>query len=379
MCIRDRPNPDQPLDPRLLDVYKRTEQELERSLFNDEVESSIRQKDKLTMADEINYICCNQILLRNIIENYNSSVTTEIKLDIGAHKLNITAFTKAIFGEHDILVKNAMSICNTINTSDLEHYCLFTSVDETQLANANIKKNDYTKSIIFKLKDLRNFMNIGSSLKVNPSDDDVISIWFCKPGDPILIETNRMGVRMQLVQITDSVTNTEYPVDGTKRITSPIKQARLQQEEAVFPEKAKKYSPSRSKRYANRSEASPQKDNRRQLFVEADSQVEKSSNNIFAPVYEHMDTYEENKLPIFNNPEDPSIARVNISRKRISSQEDGNSDVFHNKFAKDVSDNAANRSNTTIGWGKNQLDHLAYVKDGTRNTIDCLLYTSRCV
>lgn len=58
-------NPQEPLDPKLLDVFTNTERELTSALFNEEVESEIRKRNQLTAADEINYICCNSTLLKN--------------------------------------------------------------------------------------------------------------------------------------------------------------------------------------------------------------------------------------------------------------------------------------------------------------------------
>lgn len=198
-------NPQEPLDPKLLDVFTNTERELTSALFNEEVESDIRKRNQLTAADEINYICCNSTLLRNFLDNCNVNVTDEVKLEINVHRLSITAFTKAVYGKNNDLLRNALSMSNTISTLDLEHYCLFTTIeDEKQNRRSHSKRKEHMKSIIFKLKDFKNFITIGPSWKSAQGGNDNISLWFCHPGDPILMQMQKPGVKLELVEVTDS-------------------------------------------------------------------------------------------------------------------------------------------------------------------------------
>ncbi|CAI4052907.1 hypothetical protein SKDZ_16G0820 [Saccharomyces kudriavzevii ZP591] len=198
-------NPQEPLDPKLLDVFTNTERELTSALFNEEVESDIRKRNQLTAADEINYICCNSTLLKNFLDNCNVSVTDEVKLEISVHKLSITAFTKAVYGKNNDLLRNALSMSNTISTLDLEHYCLFTTIeDEKQDKRSQIKRKEHMKSITFKLKDFKNFITITPSWKSTQGGNDNISLWFCHPGDPILMQMQKPGVKLELVEVTDS-------------------------------------------------------------------------------------------------------------------------------------------------------------------------------
>ncbi|EJS41468.1 ddc1p [Saccharomyces arboricola H-6] len=197
-------NPQEPLDPKLLDVFTNTERELTSALFNEDVESDIRKRNHLTAVDEINYICCNSTLLKNFLDNCNVNVTDEVKLEINVHKLSITAFTKAVYGKNNDLLRNALSMSNTISTLDLEHYCLFTTIeDEQQDKRSHTKRKEHMKSIVFKLKDFKNFITISPSWKSQGGNDN-ISLWFCHPGDPILMQMQKPGIKLELVEVTDS-------------------------------------------------------------------------------------------------------------------------------------------------------------------------------
>lgn len=191
---------EQPLDPKLQDIFTDARRELSEALFNDDAKTDSKKEAKLTVADEINYICCNQAILKNFIDNCNSNITEEFKLDINIHKLVMTAFTKAIYGKNNDILRNTMSLSNTISVADLEHYCLFTALEESEDNVTNGKEQ--TKSVVFKLRDLKNFLSTGWSWKNAQSDN--LNIWFCHSGDPILIELKRNDVTLQLVQVTDS-------------------------------------------------------------------------------------------------------------------------------------------------------------------------------
>ncbi|CCD25490.1 Ddc1p NDAI_0F01710 [Naumovozyma dairenensis CBS 421] len=217
-------NANSQLDPRLLEIFRSIQQELEASLFNGEIEYGIRQKDQLTEADEINYICCDRILLSNILDNATNSIT-ELKLEINPNKLNMTGFTKAIYGKDNDLLRNAMSVTNTINTLDLEHSCLFTAVSGDRK-----KVQESSKSIIFKLKDFKSFMSISSNSKSLPNNADILNLWFCRPGDPVLFEMKKMGVRMELVQTTDGIQTNNFVQDQNIRQVISPKKGTLQQE-----------------------------------------------------------------------------------------------------------------------------------------------------
>ncbi|QLQ77893.1 hypothetical protein HG537_0A01400 [Torulaspora globosa] len=187
------------LDPKLQTIFNDCRDELSGALFSDDSKMDSKKDNKLTAADEINFICCNQALLKNFIDNCNANVTEEFKLEINVHKLIMTAFTKAIYGKNNDILKNTMSLSNTISVADLEHYCLFTTVDEGESSSGG--KKDQTKSIIFKLKDLKNFLSTTWSWKTAQHDN--LNIWFCHSGDPILIELKKNDVTLQLVQVTD--------------------------------------------------------------------------------------------------------------------------------------------------------------------------------
>lgn len=191
---------DEQLDPKLLDIFKEAREELSSALFNDEPMLDARKEERLTVADEINYICCSQALLKNFIDNCNANVTEEFKVEISVHKLVMTAFTNAIYGKNNDILKNTMSLSNTISVNDLEHYCLFTTTDDA--ADDTAHRKDQTKTIVFKLKDFKNFLSIGSTWRTAQNEN--LNIWFCHGGDPILIEMKKNGVTLELVQVTDN-------------------------------------------------------------------------------------------------------------------------------------------------------------------------------
>ncbi|SJM83714.1 related to DNA damage checkpoint protein 1 [Zygosaccharomyces bailii] len=197
------PTAEASLDPKLLEIFSQAKHELATDLFTDNKDSYPKDKDQLTIEDEINYICCNQALIRNFLDNCNANITEEIKLEINAYKLIITAFTKAIYGRNNDMLRNNMSLSNTISISDIAHYCLFTTIEENDNeVSQHSKRKDATKSIVFKLKDFKNFMTIGSSWKSSLSGN--MSMWFCHKGDPLLVEIKKPGIKMELVQITES-------------------------------------------------------------------------------------------------------------------------------------------------------------------------------
>ncbi|QLL30327.1 hypothetical protein HG536_0A01440 [Torulaspora globosa] len=268
------------LDPKLQAIFNDSRKELSEALFSDDPKADSKRDNKLTAADEINFICCNQALLKNFIDNCNANVTEEFKLEINVHKLVMTAFTKAIYGKNNDILKNTMSLSNTISVADLEHYCLFTTVDEGESSSADGKK-DQTKSIIFKLKDLKNFLSTTWSWKTAHNDN--LNIWFCHSGDPILIELKKNGVTLQLVQVTDG---SGAHFDHEDHMAGTVIK------KAISPEKSKihvthgdtsdpRRSPLRShQRYTTETRTSPLNDRPtstaahapRRLFVTGDSQ-----------------------------------------------------------------------------------------------------------
>lgn len=267
------------LDPKLQDIFTDARRELSSALFCDNSKVDSKKDGKLTVADEINFVCCNQALLKNFIDNCNANVTEEFKLEINVHKLVMTAFTKAIYGKNNDILRNTMSLSNTIGVGDLEHYCLFTTMEEGEHSAGS--KKDQTKSITFKLKDLKNFLSTGWSWKNAQSDN--LNIWFCHSGDPILIELKKNGVTLQLVQVTDS---NGINVDHEDHMAGTVIK------KAISPEKVKihpahedtassRRSPLRAhSRYTSETRISPLKDRStssaahvpKRLFVTGDSQ-----------------------------------------------------------------------------------------------------------
>lgn len=357
---------EEPLDPKLLNIFVDAERQLSTALFNNDMKSDTRQKDQLTISDEINYICCNQALLKNFLDNCNTNVTEEVKLEINVHKLNVTAFTKAVYGKNSDILRNTMSLSNTISTTDLEHYCLFTTIDddtnENDMKKKNTERKDQTKCIIFKLKDFKNFLSIASAWKNTQSGN--ISIWFCHRGDPILMEMNKPGVRLELVQVTDSngasvneerhspsfekkvIKKTISPKKtkhqdmnnnndtGVSRI-SPLKNTEILKDVPISPLK-------------NAAHLSPNGKIARQLFVSEDSTNIESQNTA--------------RPGRWTNPSEGWNKAVPPIHKPV-----GNSQIETEKSTQGVS--PAERSGTTIGWGKRPLEEENKVSNEDKQTM----------
>ncbi|CAI4038952.1 hypothetical protein SMKI_06G3040 [Saccharomyces mikatae IFO 1815] len=364
-------NPQEPLDPKLLDVFKNTERELSSALFNEEVESDIRKRNQLTAADEINYVCCNSTLLKNFLDNCNINVTDEVKLEINVHRLSITAFTKAVYGKNNDLLRNALSMSNTISTLDLEHYCLFTTVeDEKQERQSRCKRKEHMKSIIFKLKDFKNFITISPSWKSTQGGNDNISLWFCHPGDPILIQMQKPGVKLELVEVTDS--NISDNVLGGKFIKAATSDSK---EVAEQKDNRENYgSPLRSRTALKRenpphsvigARGSPLKvsslvpdsvstvtkrfknNTARKLFVEEQSQsVTYGKDNLFEQAVS-VDSNMDQEQNIRNHQTHKALShnQTNSSKRSVNDVCDGDVDsTQRSTFAK--------RADTTVTWGK---------------------------
>lgn len=210
----------EPLSSKLVETFMLIEKELSESMFDipSYIENNEDNTDDmdtiLTSDDEINYFCCNQLLLRNFFDNCNSNNTEEVKFEIGPSKFTITAFTNAIRGKNDDVLKNVFSMSNQFNISSLEYHCLFRLIndDHTGVDNSN-------KSITFKLKDFKNFFYVSQSLKQsnNESPFGNVNIWFRQHGDPIVVEMRKKTVSIELALVTDS--------DGSNVIDTTYKPA----------------------------------------------------------------------------------------------------------------------------------------------------------
>lgn len=141
----------------------------------DTLGDSIRDEE-----DEINYLMINNSILKGFLENI-SSTTEDFKLEINQKNFSITAFTKGIFVKEKEILKQPMAVNIIFNTDELLDLKLF---------------NNFDKQIVYRLKDFKTFLNLGGS-------NDMIEIWFKRPGDPALFEMTKNGVLIQFVQVTD--------------------------------------------------------------------------------------------------------------------------------------------------------------------------------
>ncbi|SMN21512.1 similar to Saccharomyces cerevisiae YPL194W DDC1 DNA damage checkpoint protein [Maudiozyma saulgeensis] len=194
--------PDGRMDPDLIEIFQTAEHELSTSLFNEELYSKSKTENELTEDDEINFISCNHGLIRNFVENCNVNVTDEMELKIGSKTMSLTAFTKSITDRSGGILKKAMRVSNIFVLSDLDLFCLFTVEGQKGVRQTDNKSS--LKRLVFKAKDFKNFVSMGNvwnNLRGNSSN--IISIWFCLPGDPIMMEMSKAGVKIELVEVTD--------------------------------------------------------------------------------------------------------------------------------------------------------------------------------
>ncbi|AGO13082.1 AaceriAFL075Wp [[Ashbya] aceris (nom. inval.)] len=186
-------------DPRLLDFFGQVRKQLEEAKFNEGIIDAPRP-DELRSEHEINFLSMDSLIWRNAIDLCTNN-TEELKLDLTMNKMVITAFTKGIqnMKSNDVL-KQAISISNSVSTEDVEHYCLFT----TSGSSGTSRKETHSKHAVFKMRDFRNFFSVNQAWKENAT----VNCWFCSPGDPILFEIDRGDVKLSLVQITDTAGST---------------------------------------------------------------------------------------------------------------------------------------------------------------------------
>lgn len=217
-------------DSRLVEYFDEVERELQNDMFNrgifniEEIPASNNQ-DKILPSDEINFLSLDQGIFRAFIESIMSNAIEEIKLEITSQKLNIIGFTKAVYNlKSKEYLRQAITVTNTCSLSDLDHYCLFAAGSNSKSRGSKTKQSS-RKSIVFKLRDFKIFLNGLSCWKTN----DSIKIWFCKPGAPVLFEVSKDDVIIELVQITENDGNIEnndiQEADNisVKKHTSPLK------------------------------------------------------------------------------------------------------------------------------------------------------------
>lgn len=331
-----------PIDPKLVEVCNSIEAGLSKELFCDAIANEPRQGSYKSF-DEINYICCDQALLKNFIENCNTSLTDEIKLQVDTRRMIMTAFTKAIYGKGNDILKSAISMSNTIALTTLEHCSLFWVEDDAPNSNRSEKQ---IKTIVFKSKDFKNFVGVNSYSRQNVYSGGYMNIWFCNPGDPILIELDKEDVRFQLLQVTDSTSKSTSMQNDmgsavSRNMTStqpssatPLKTMAPPIQRSISIKKEFRNSPLRSilptdkgGDYLSRS-ATP----KRKLFVRDDSSDEDN---------DYSDNHNPLSEPINNDI--PDLERrdglVDMQRKENKAISGSNAQV------------KVHRSNTVIEWG----------------------------
>ncbi|SCU93331.1 LADA_0G02498g1_1 [Lachancea dasiensis] len=312
-----RENNEEQLDPRLLEIFGKLQRELETSYFNSDFSSTSKRARTLRPEDEINYLCCNRQLLKNFIDSCSTSNTEEAKLEVSIAKLSLTAFTKGVYTKNNDVLRNAMRATNVVATNDLEHYCLFTNSQDEPT------KRPLAKGVTFGMKGLKNFVNTATMWK----DEKDVNIWFCRPGEPILMEVEGTDLRLELVQVTDSC-GTASVTDGKIDIarSSPLKDA------------------------ASVKLASPRKS---PLKYKGPSRLGLTNNGTPSPV---------KPKSLFSTTEDDSmqekVAWKNPIRGKRPTTENPIYDTGFNVDVRSDTYSKAQRTRTTVAWGNSSLELL---------------------
>ncbi|CCK70250.1 Ddc1p KNAG_0D05110 [Huiozyma naganishii CBS 8797] len=350
---------DYTLDPNLIACFIEVSKELSNSLFNKSLmnQNDLRDGDRpLESSDEINYINCNYGLIKNFVDNCQKSIFDDVKLELLERKMAITAFVKGTFKGSEIL-QNALSMSNTMNTADIGHYCLFDGVEEEHGGRSGQKKSP--KTLIFKLRDFKNFIGIGNSWKNIPitlsaSRNNDLSIWFCHPGEPILFQMNKGGVRAQLLLVTDSTVGSSTikskeptannqmsnPSMDTSRAASPLRlnsNTRLQKTETASNLNSRSTSP--FKLVNSDIQSIPLRDNR--MSPLKDTAIETTTNERLSSAGKVVSA---RKLFVSDASQESNIDYPNV-------QNDNTSKAEQDMLAQLQME----RSETTIGWGNRSL------------------------
>lgn len=205
------------LNPASVEVFNAVEHELATTIFDEDEIVRVRRKEELTNEDEINFISFNQALIRSFMENCNVGLTNDMELKVNSKTFVLTAFTKEIVAKNGDLLRNAVRSNNSFSVNNLDHCCLFSTTPVNEYPK---KKNADQKVIIFKAKDFKNFVsmaNVWGGLQGNNYNS--IAMWFRLPGDPIVMEMSKGGVKIELCEVTDgvmgTVANVQLPAPAT--------------------------------------------------------------------------------------------------------------------------------------------------------------------
>lgn len=150
----------------------------------------------------ISYIAANVGTLRRFMDNSGSSEL--VKFDIDAKRFSITAFTRGVSIREKEVLKQPMSVTVRFNTEDLEDYSLGGAKEEDDdSAGENSDSCEY--KLVFRLKDFKNLLNLGSS-------GDSLESWFIQGGEMILFEIRKDYATVRLILDTDDDVTVPDPV-----------------------------------------------------------------------------------------------------------------------------------------------------------------------
>ncbi|CCH57995.1 hypothetical protein TBLA_0A01940 [Henningerozyma blattae CBS 6284] len=328
------------LQPKIVQIFIEVQEDLQNAIYKPETETSKRKRinpDEFTSDEEINFISCNQTLLRNFLENCNSHVTEQVKFELTPYKFIITAFTKAVYGKNNDILRNVINMSNQFNVSNLEGHCTFELGDASITTNNNMTttKNGI-KSRTFSLREFKNFLNIPLPSKNSINYQGTVNIWYCKNGDPIFMEMKKPNVVMQLIQLTESDLENVVPKSNVFDKAS--------KREVLLPPPQ----PATVKRVPSFNDMPLIK-----------SRKPSHEKNLFVP----DDEYSQEEPPLFNNQHETDNNNNTVMASYKTTQEEGsvigdsqlgmNASMSNTDLTININNQTtlANRSNTTIGWG----------------------------
>lgn len=161
------------------------------------LKNQYRDEENQEEIEEINYLVISNSIVKSFLDNIGSN-TEDFKIEVNLKKFSMTGYTKKVNNKEENLLKQSMAINISFRTDELIDFKLF-----------NEGNND--KKIIFRLKDFKNFLNLGQN-------NEIIEIWFKSAGDPILFEMNKFNCKIQFIQITDSDENEHNNATKIKKL-----------------------------------------------------------------------------------------------------------------------------------------------------------------
>lgn len=185
---------------------------------------------------KVSYMMIEQLILRQFVDTVPFS-TEDFKIDVKNDKILFSGYTKLIIKEADYL-KQPMSVTITLDLEELISSNFVGTPDDPL----------QRKTIDYRLRDFKNFMNLIATVQVEVGNEEVASfrdnsdcfeILFRQPGDPVLFELlNEKYVTVRYIQMTSLLAaNDENIIPQSARLQLSLHQlATLSESRPITPD-----------------------------------------------------------------------------------------------------------------------------------------------